>query len=87
MLQIYWSQTKREHEARYDTFRNKYRTRSCNAKNINVNEIETFAVQHLKAYFLGTDFEKMAKMIVAQINNASPNLEGKVATFVFAKAN
>lgn len=68
------STNKKGYETRYYTCGNKYRTRSCNAKNINANEIETFVVQQLKAYLLGTDFEETAKIIAAQINNASPNL-------------
>lgn len=43
-------------ETRYYSCGDKYRTRSCKAKNINADAIETFVVSQLKAYLLETDF-------------------------------
>jgi site-specific DNA recombinase len=53
---------------------NKYRTRTCKAKNINANEIEIFIAQHLKEYLRTTDFNIVAQEIADQVNNASPDL-------------
>lgn len=58
---------------------NKYRTRTCSAKNINADEIETFVVQQLKAYLLGTDFEAEARNIADQVNGATPDLKAERA--------
>lgn len=68
------STNKKGYSTRYYICGNKYRTRTCNSKNINADEIETFVVQQLKAYLLETDFEEMAQYIADQINNASPDL-------------
>jgi len=57
----------------------KYRTRTCSAKNINADEIETFVVQQLKAYLLETDFEAEAQRIADQVNNSSPDLKAERA--------
>ena len=53
---------------------NKYRTRTCKAKNINADEIETFVVQQLKVYLLQADFEKEAQYIADQVNGSTPDL-------------
>ncbi len=68
------STNSRGYETRYYVCGNKYRTRSCSSKNINANVIETFVIQQLKAYLLGTDFEATAKYIADQINSASADL-------------
>lgn len=68
------STNKKGFESRYYICGNKYRTRSCKAKNINADEIEVFVVQNLKAYLLETDFSETAKYIADQINKASPDL-------------
>lgn len=54
---------------------NKIRTRTCKAKNINANLIESFVVAVLNEYLTNLDFRAAAKEIADQINNASPNLE------------
>ncbi|HCM22819.1 MAG TPA: hypothetical protein DHW78_00630 [Ruminococcaceae bacterium] len=59
---------------RYYVCGNKYRTRTCKAKNINADEIETFVVQHLKAYLLDADFEEVAQTIADAVNHAAPDL-------------
>jgi len=61
---------------------NKYRTHTCEAKNINANEIETFVVQHLKAYLLDIDFSETAKYIADQVNGAGPELTAEKAELV-----
>lgn len=61
-------------ETRYYVCGNKYRTRTCGAKNINADEIETFVVQQLKVYLLETDFEQEAQRIADQVNGSTPDL-------------
>lgn len=77
------------YSARYYCCGNKYRTHSCNSKNINADEIETFVVQNLKMYLLGLNFEKMAHEIADRVNNASPDLsaERKELADINAKIN
>jgi len=41
----------------------KYRTRTCTAKNINADELETAVVARLREYFAGGDFDTMAEEI------------------------
>lgn len=60
-------------ETRYYECGNKYRTRSCSAKNINADLIETFVVSQLKAYLLDVDFEETAQRIADAVNSASPD--------------
>jgi len=68
------STNKKGYSTRYYICGNKYRTRTCNSKNINADEIETFIVQQLKAYLLETDFEEIAQYIADQVNNSSLDL-------------
>lgn len=53
---------------------NKYRTRTCDAKNLNAVELETFVVANLKDYLRSADFSAIAHKIAGEVNNASPNL-------------
>ena len=62
------------YETRYYCCGNKYRTRSCRAKNINADEIEEFVIQQLKAYLLTVDFSEVANTIANAVNNAAPDL-------------
>lgn len=62
------------YESRYYVCGNKYRTRTCKAKSINANEIESFVVQQLKAYLLEIDIAETAEYIAKQVNNASGDL-------------
>lgn len=62
------------YKTRYYVCGNKYRTRMCKAKNINADSIETFVVQHLKAYLLDADFEEVAQTIADAVNNTAPDL-------------
>ena len=66
-------------ETRYYVCGNRYRTHTCSAKNINADEIETFVVQHLKAYFLSLDFDAEARKIADMVNSASPELKAERA--------
>ncbi|MDI9412761.1 MAG: recombinase family protein [Bacillota bacterium] len=49
--------------------------RCSKAKNIDANALETFVVAQLRHYLKTTDFNEVAKEIVQQVNNASPNLK------------
>lgn|GEM_PF-329691 len=62
-------------ENRYYVCGNKYRTRTCDAHNINADEIETFVVSQLKAYLLEADFSEIAKKIADSVNDAAPDLK------------
>ena len=73
------STNKKGYETRSYICGNKYRTRTCSAKNINADEIEAFVVQQLKAYLLETDFEAEAQHIADQVNNSSPDLKAERA--------
>lgn len=66
--------TSRGCENRYYVCGNKYRTRTCQAKNINAAEIEEFVIQNLKAYLLTVDFTETAQYIADQINGAAADL-------------
>ena len=63
------------YENRYYSCGTKYRNHTCNAANLNADEVETFAVQQLKMYLLALDFEEMAQKIADQINNAADDLK------------
>lgn len=67
----------RGYTTRYYCCGDKYRTRNCCSKNINADEIESFVVQHLKAYLLDLDFEETAKFIADQVNSAAPDLSAE----------
>ena len=67
----------RGYSTRYYVCGNKYRTHTCNAKNVNADEIETFTVQHLKAYLQDLDLSKTAKYIADELNKASKDLSAE----------
>lgn len=73
------STNKKGYTTRYYCCGNKYRTHTCSAKNINANEIESFVVQHLKAYLLTVDFTETAQYIADQVNGAAPDLSAEKA--------
>ncbi len=58
---------------------NKYRTHSCDSKNINANEIETFVVQHLKEYLLTVDYCEEAQRVAEIVNSATADLSKEKA--------
>lgn len=68
------STNKRGYTTRYYCCGNKYRTRSCQSKNINADEIETFVVEQLKAYLQTLDYTETARIIAEQVNGASADL-------------
>jgi site-specific DNA recombinase len=55
----------------------KYRNHTCDAKNLNAVEVETFVVQNLKMYLLALDFDEMAKKIADSINGAADDLKAE----------
>lgn len=65
------STSKAGYETRYYVCGNKYRTHSCDAKNINANELETFVVASLKDYLSNLDFNECADEILSQLNSAT----------------
>lgn len=71
------STNKKGYESRYYVCGNKYRTRTCTAKNINADEIETFVVQQLKAYLLSLDFRAAAAAIAERVNSTSVDLRAE----------
>lgn len=52
---------------------NKYRTRSCDAKNISADEIEVFVNYQVQEYLLDMDFKAVAKEIADRFNSAVPD--------------
>ena len=73
------STNKKGYVTRYYCCGNKYRTHTCGVKNINADEIETFVVQHLKAYLATLDYTETAQYIADQVNGASPDLSAEKA--------
>ena len=76
------STNKRGYTTRYYTCGNKYRTRSCDARNINANEIESFVVEQLREYLRTLDYTETAQRIADQVNHASPDLSAERAELV-----
>lgn len=68
------SVNKKGYEHRTYICGNKYRTRTCQCKNINADEMEIFVVQNLKGYLQKTNFEEIADYIVKAVNSASTDL-------------
>lgn len=64
-------------ETRYYECGNKYRTRTCNSRNINADELEVFVCTQLKAYLLDMDIDQAAEEFAAMINGASPDCEAE----------
>ena len=64
-------------KTRYYVCGNKYRTRSCKAKNINADMIEAFVIIQLREYLRTVNVEEIAKTIADQINGASPDLHAE----------
>ena len=62
------------YSTRYYSCGNKYRTKTCHAKNINADMIETFVISHLKEYLATANFDEIATQICLQVNNASKDL-------------
>lgn len=62
------------YSTRYYACGTKYRSKTCIAKNINADMIETFVVSHLKQYLATANFDEIATQICLQVNNASKDL-------------
>lgn len=62
------------YSTRYYSCAAKYSKKTCHAKNINADMIETFVVSHLKEYLTHSDFDEIATQICLQVNNASKDL-------------
>lgn len=62
------------YSTRYYACGTKYRSKTCTAKNINADMIETFVVSNLKNYLATADFDEIATQICLQVNNASKDL-------------
>jgi site-specific DNA recombinase len=71
------STNKKGVETRYYVCGNKYRTKTCSAKNINASEIEGFVLDGLKRYFLELDFEAEAQRIADMVNGSSVDLRAE----------
>lgn len=62
------------YKTKYYVCGNKYRTHTCNQKNINANELETFVLAQLKEFFKSSNFEEIAENICNAVNSASRDL-------------
>ena len=51
----------------------KYRQRTCGAKNIKADEIESFVIENLKEYLYTLDIKSAAARIADEVNNAEPD--------------
>ena len=68
------STNKKGYEYRTYICGNKYRTRTCKAKNANAAELEIFIIANLKQYLDDIDFEEVAGVIAEKINAATADL-------------
>ena len=64
------------YKTRYYVCNNKYRVRTCDAKNINANDIESSVVSGLRDYLLNSDFEEIADNVMTAYEHSKG---GKVA--------
>lgn len=65
------------YENTYYACGNKYRTKSCNSKNIRANELETFVVAHVKDYIKNADFKELSQYIASQVNANVGNVDNE----------
>lgn len=80
------SRNKKGYETAYYVCGNKYRTHNCKAKNINAQELETFVVQHVKAFLRSQDYSQAAQEIADAVNGASENLASERKELADVKA-
>ncbi|MCC8013818.1 MAG: recombinase family protein [Eubacterium sp.] len=71
------STNKKGYKTSYYVCGNKYRTKTCDNKNINAEKLETFVVISLKNYLEKMDYNEIAEKISTQINSASENCEAE----------
>ena len=67
--------SKKGYETRYYVCSAKYRNHTCDAPNINANELETFVVAIVKNYLKEIDFNEHADEILNQLNSISDNMQ------------
>lgn len=63
------------YEYTYYVCGNKYRTKSCNSKNIRADKLETFVVAHVKDYIKNADFKELSQYIASQVNANVGNVD------------
>ena len=73
------STSKKGYETRYYVCSTKYRNHTCNAPNINANELETFVMITVKNYLKELDFNKYAEEILKQLNSTSDDMQKEKA--------
>jgi len=71
--------SKKGYETRYYICSARYRNHTCNAPNINANELETFVVAVVKNYLREMDFSEYADEILKQLKNTSNNMQKEKA--------
>ena len=71
--------SKKGYETKYYVCGSKYRNHTCNAPNINANELETFVMITVKNYLKELDFNKYAEEILKQLNNTSNDTQKEKA--------
>ena len=64
------------YKTRYYVCKNKYRTRTCDAKNINADNIEAGVISGLRDYLLNSDFEEIADNVLTAYEQSKG---GKIA--------
>ena len=70
---------KKGYETRYYVCSSKYRNHTCDAPNVNANELETFVVAMVKKYLKDIDFNDYADEILKQLNSSSDNMQKEKA--------
>ena len=58
------------YKTRYYTCNNKYRTRTCDARNINADELETSVIAGLRGYLQNNDFGEIADNVLTAYENS-----------------
>ena len=72
---MFCTTSKKGYETRYYVCSAKYRNHTCDAPNINANELETFVVAIVKNYLKEIDFNEHADEILNQLNSISDNMQ------------
>ena len=73
------AKSKKGYETKYYVCSSKYRNHTCNAPNINANELETFVMITVKNYLKELDFNKYADEILKQLNSTSNDMQKEKA--------
>ena len=80
------STNRKGYQTAYYVCGNKYRTHTCTAKNINAQELETFVVQHVRAFLRSQDYAQAAREIADAVNGASESLDAERKELADVKA-